>query len=269
MSDVSGALRSLLAHPATRGLDLDDPATTAHRRAIILGKPFLRDIYRDWYARLAAVLPLGDGAVLELGSGAGFFVDAVPQAITSDVVHCPFIDLVLDGRALPFRRGSLKGVVMTNVLHHISQPGRFLGEVASGVREGGVMAMVEPWLSPWSRFVYERLHHESFDPEGAFEGFAGVGPLSDANGALPWILFQRDRDRFNAEWREWRIETVEPMMPFRYLVSGGVSMRALMPGWMTPGWRAIENVLAPRMSSWAMFALIVLRRTEYYRDSSH
>lgn len=266
---MTGALRSLLAHPATRGLDLDDPATTVRRRDIILAKPFLREIYRDWYTRVAAALPRGDGAVLELGSGAGFFAEVVPAAITSDVVHCPFVNVVLDGRALPFRRESLRAVVMTNVLHHIPEPGRFLDEVAGAVREGGVIAMVEPWLSRWSRFVYRRLHHENFDPQGDFDGFAGAGPLSNANGALPWILFERDRERFSAQRPEWRIETVEPMMPFRYLVSGGVSMRTLMPGWATAGWRAIESALAPRMSSWAMFALIVLRRTAYHRDSSH
>lgn len=51
------------------------------------------------------------------------------------------------------------------------------------------------------------------------------------------------------------------MMPFRYLVSGGVSMRSLMPAWSTPVWRGLERAFEPRMTSWAMFALIVLRRT--------
>jgi hypothetical protein len=25
--------------------------------------------------------------------------------------------------------------------------------------------MIEPWVTPWSRFVYNLLHHEPFDPE--------------------------------------------------------------------------------------------------------
>ena len=49
-------------------------------------------------------------------------------------------------------------------------------------------------------------------------------------------------------------------IPFRYLVSGGVSMRTLMPGWTTPAWRALERALQPLMPRVAMFAIIVLRR---------
>jgi hypothetical protein len=40
-------LKSLLAHPLTCGLDLDDPRTTELRRRIIQEKSFLRQIYQD------------------------------------------------------------------------------------------------------------------------------------------------------------------------------------------------------------------------------
>jgi hypothetical protein len=49
-------------------------------------------------------------------------------------------------------------------------------------------------------------------------------------------------------------------MPFRYLVSGGVSMRTLMPGWTTPLWKTIERACEPQMKRLAMFSLISLRR---------
>jgi SAM-dependent methyltransferase len=258
-------IKTLLAHPYTRGLDLDDPATTGQRRAIVSEKPFLRAIYHDWYTQLATAVPRGDGGVLELGSGAGFLQDYIAGLITSEVFFCPFVRTVLDGHALPFGRASLRGVVMTNVLHHIPDPHRFLREAAAVIRPGGVLAMVEPWHTPWSRFVYTRLHHEPFLPDASASGVVRGGPLSGANGALPWILFERDRPQFDRDFREWRIETVRPMMPFRYLVSGGVSMRTLMPSWTTGAWRAIERRLDRRM---AMFALVVLRRTERI-DADH
>lgn len=258
-------IKALLAHPHTRGLDLDDPATTGRRRAIVNEKPFLKAIYRDWYDQLAASLPAGQGRVLELGSGAGFLQDVVPGLITSEVFFCPFVKTVLDGHALPFERGSLRGVLMTNVLHHIPDPILFLREAAAAVRPGGVIAMIEPWHSSWSRFVYTRLHHEPFLPDAPAIGVVRGGPLSAANGALPWILFERDRTAFERDFPEWRIETLRPMMPFRYLVSGGVSMRSLMPSWSTGLWRWLERALDRRMS---MFALVVLRRTER-ADATH
>ena len=64
-------LKSLLAHPLTKGLDIDDPKTTRLRRQIIQEKYFLRKIYEEWYQSIAASLPGGEGAVLELGSGGG------------------------------------------------------------------------------------------------------------------------------------------------------------------------------------------------------
>lgn len=71
-------LKALLAHPLTRGLDIDDPQTTHLRQQIIQEKYFLRKIYEEWYQSIAASLPSGYGAVLELGSGAGFYERICP-----------------------------------------------------------------------------------------------------------------------------------------------------------------------------------------------
>jgi hypothetical protein len=49
-------------------------------------------------------------------------------------------------------------------------------------------------------------------------------------------------------------------MPFRYLVSGGISMRNLMPSLTFRAWRRVEWLMDPWMSRWAMFAQITLRR---------
>ena len=38
-------------------------------------------------------------------------------------------------------------------------------------------------------------------------------------------------------------ELYKPNMPFRYLVSCGVSMKSLMPGWGHKWWRAFEKIL--------------------------
>jgi len=61
---------------------------------------------------------------------------------------------------------------------------------------------------------------------------------------------------FEEQYPQWLIKRIEPMMPFSYLFSGGVSMRSLVPGWMYPPIRSMEQVLNHR--KWAMFALIEL-----------
>lgn len=253
-------VKALLQHPLTRGLDIDDPQTTMLRRAIIAEKPFLRQVYAEWYAGIAAELPMVPGPVLELGSGAGFLGAVVPGLIATDIFPCPNLDAVADGHGLPVADGSLRAIVMTNVFHHLAQPRRFLAEAARCVRPGGALVMVEPWVTPWSRLIYTRLHHEPFAPELATWEFPSSGPLSGANGALPWIVFQRDRARLAAEFPAWKLRSVDTMMPFRYLLSGGVSLRALMPGWSFGLWSGVERVLEPWMGRLAMFARVVLVR---------
>src|SRR5712692_9496426 len=112
-------LQAWLAHPLTRGFDLDDPQTTSLRRRIIEEKIFLRRIYEEWYESVIADLPRGNEPVLELGSGAGFMNDFIPGLITSELFVCPNISAVLDAMNLPFADNSLRAVVMTDVLHHI------------------------------------------------------------------------------------------------------------------------------------------------------
>jgi SAM-dependent methyltransferase len=253
-------IRRWLSHPLTAKLQLDDPATTELRKQIILSKPFLRAIYDEWYGMLAKELPPGDGAVLELGSGAGYCDRFIPGLITSEIFFCSTVRLVADGQRLPFPDGSLRAIIFTDVLHHLPDVSRFLAEASRCLRVGGRILMIEPWVSAWSKFVYTRFHHESFRPDAQEWSFNSSGPLSGANGAMPWIVFARDRQRFETEFPQLAIEEVRPFMPFRYMLSGGVSMRGLMPGFSHAAWARLEKMLESRMAAVAMFAFVSVRR---------
>ncbi len=122
--------------------------------------------------------------------------------------------------------------------------------------------MIEPWVSSWSHIVYDKLHHEPFDPTSVSWNLPQSGPLSGGNDALPWIIFQRDLERFDQKTK-WKIELIKLTMPFRYLLSGGVSMRNLTPAWLIRPLTFLEH----SMSSWvmkktAMFAFVVLQKSE-------
>lgn len=115
-------------------------------------------------------------------------------------------------------------------------------------------------MTPWSTLIYTRLHNEPFDPAVQEWTFPASGPLSGANGALPWVMFSRDRQQFQNEFPMWQIVRIQPMMPIVYLISGGVSMRQLMPGWSYSFWRALEKWLDRGKHPPAMFAQVVLKR---------
>lgn len=254
----------LLGHPATRGLDLDDPATTATRREIVRSKPFLRAVYDEWYDLMISRLPEVDGSLLELGAGGGFLDDRLADLITSDVFPVSGIDRVVDAQDMPFEDASLRAILMTNVFHHIPNVSCFLSEAERTLVPGGRIIMIEPWNTGWSRFVHRHLHEEPMLPGVAEWEFPPTGPLSGANAALPWIVTMRDRQRLQSEWNLRIVET-RPFMPFRYLASGGVSLRSLQPRWMFGVWKAMERGwICERM---AVFALIVMvLTTEPSRD---
>ena len=256
----TGMLKTKLAHPLTQGLKIDDPFTTHLRRQIIRQKVFLRQIYEEWYAAIVSALPPGKGSVLEIGSGAGFLKDVIPDVITSEIFYCTNVSMVVDGCQMPFANDKLRGIVMTDVFHHLPQPRSFFREATRSLRPGGAVVMIEPWVTPWSQLVYKKLHHEPFRPDIREWEFPRTGPLSGANGALPWIIFQRDRARFESEFPQLHIQKVKLMMPFRYIVSGGVSFRSLQPRWSYGLWRKLEHTLRPLMPKLAMFAQIVLQR---------
>jgi SAM-dependent methyltransferase len=257
---MADAIRKLLAHPLVRDLHLHDPRITERRRAIIQDNGFLRRIYDEWYRMAAACIPEGPGRVLEVGSGAGFLADYIPGLISSEVFLCPGIDLVFDARRLPFASAALKAIAMVDVFHHIPDSRIFLREAQRCLRPGGSMVMIEPWVSAWSRAVYTRFHHEPFDPAAQEWTFPDTGPLSGANNALPWIVFERDRRQFEAEFPELEIQAVRPIMAFRYLVSGGVSLRQLMPAASFGLWRSLESALFSAPARWPMFVFIHVRR---------
>ncbi len=252
-------VKQWFALPETANFDLDDPLLTARRRDIVLSKPFLRQIYEEWYATLKKVLP-SSGPLLEIGSGGGFLAEVVPDVITSDILHLSNVHIILDGTRLPFRDTSLGGILMVNTLHHIPSPQAFFSEATRCIRPGGSIAMIEPWNTPWSRLVYTYLHHEPFQPNVEKWALPGNRALSDANGALPWILFHRDRARFETLFPEWEIQLIRPMMPFRYLLSGGMSMRALAPACSYALWRRLESHMERWMKHLGMFAFITLQR---------
>jgi SAM-dependent methyltransferase len=255
-----GIFLSLIQHPLTKGLDVDDPETTRLRRRILRSKPFLCALYREWYQNIALALPPGEGLVVELGSGAGFMKECIPEVLTSEVLEgLEGIDILLPKEGqLPFADASVKALVMTDVLHHINTPRRFFSEATRVVRPGGKLLMIEPWVSPWSRCVYKNLHPEPFRPEATEWEFPSQGPLSGANGALPWILFHRDRACFEKEFPQWVISRIQPMMPLAYLLSGGLALRSLVPGWLYGLCRRVEQAASSCETNNAMFAFCTL-----------
>jgi SAM-dependent methyltransferase len=256
------AIRSLLALPELKHWphDLNAPETTTLHGSIIRRKPFLHALYCEWYysmKQLAADLPAGQK--IEIGSGAGFLKEVVPEVITTDVLALPTVDRVISAEKLPFDDGSVAAILGVDVFHHIPNVESFLREADRCLLRGGRIVLIEPANSVWGRFIYQHFHHEPFDPSAGWT-FAATGPLSGANGALPWIVFVRDRKLFQEWFPRLKVLSITRHTPLRYLLSGGVSMRSLTPAWTFGLWSGLEFVLSPLSRVFSMFQTIVVEK---------
>ncbi|MDQ1406916.1 MAG: hypothetical protein QOG55_2545, partial [Acidobacteriaceae bacterium] len=63
-----------------------------------------------------------------------------------------------------------------------------------------------------------------------------------------------------SDFPEFSVERICPFLPFRYLISGGVGMRSLMPGFTRSAWAGLERMLESQMPKLGMFALVSVRR---------
>ncbi|MBN1130117.1 MAG: methyltransferase domain-containing protein [Chitinispirillaceae bacterium] len=230
-------------------------------RERIFRKPLLKRIYEGWYDTIAANLPLCEGPVLEFGCGAGFLGERISGHVATDLVKTPWVSCVADGTAFPFKTGTSRAIVLVNVLHHLHKPVHFFAETERCLQKGGAVLLIEPWVTHWSRFIFTFLHHEPFDSRDTKWEHRRAGPLSGVNSALPWIIFQRDRERFETLFRTLRIERIDPFMPFMYLFSGGLTPFTFAPSRAFGPLESLERRFSGVMKSWAMFAFIKIVKT--------
>jgi len=257
-------IKSFLTHPLVRDLDIDAPETTGQVYELIREKNFLSQIYASWYREIAKSLPIDVyGPVTELGSGGGFMKNFIPDLITSEILRITSVDIILDGTRLPFKKNSLRGIVMIDVLHHIPDVSSFFKEALCRLKPGGVVVMIEPWITSWSKFILPYFHHEPVDIHAPDWGLpSGGGPLSKSNQALPWIVFNRDLHRFKECYLGWNLPNIRLHSPFSYILSGGVSLKSLLPGNFYPACLFVEKLLTPFMPVIAMFATISIKKKE-------
>lgn len=238
---------------------LDDPRRTLAHKQIILSKPFLKRLYVEWYTRIKEELPVNAQKIVELGSGGGFMKDVIENVITSDVLELPDNDMMLNGLDMSFEDNSIDAFVMVDVFHHVPDSEKFLAEMYRTLKPGGRIIMSEPCNSIWGRFIYQNFHHETFNPKGGWT-IPGSGPMSDANGALPYIVFERDQAIFKSKFPGFEILKNRKHTPLRYLLSGGVSMKQLVPNASFKIISGIENLLSPFRQWFSMFQLIVIEK---------
>ena len=215
--------------------------------ASILGqKAALRGLYLESYEKYRQILTRcpAEGVALELGSGAGFLREVLPEIVTSDVLPYAGVDRVVDARALPFADGELRALFMVNVLHHIADCAAFFAELQRCLKPGGRALIVDMHPGLFCLFVVKFAFHEPYNPDAKDWAFDSSGPLTGANTALAHMIFQRDRKIFEERFPQLEIVRYQPHTPLRYWLSGGLKSWSLLPGWAFPAATLFDHALA-------------------------
>ncbi len=250
-----------LKEPLLEGLEPGTPAYFAAQKSLLLNRPLIKRCYDDWYERLLRDTRSAParGAILELGSGGSYLKDLEPSIITSDVVE-HIADRVIDARRLPFGNESVRAILLTHTLHHIPDVDAFFAEAQRVLIPGGVIAMIEITHTPFARFFFTHCHREPYRDDCREWSFAQADSMLDSNQALAWIVFVRDRSRFEQRYPTLKLETLAPLPWFTYFVSGGVTARYLVPNFMNGLLVGLERLLEPFASLFALHWHICVRK---------
>ena len=238
-----------------------DPRQVEHQK-IWNSKPTLRFLYSDYHRRLFEACK--EGPILDIGGGTAHVKAFRADVVSIDILPFTGIDAVADAHCLPFRDAAFGGIVMLDVLHHLARPIDFLNEAARVLRPGGILAMIEPGMSPVSFPFYDKFHQEpadmSVDPFLPTMSGEPRDPF-DSNQAIPTLLFNRrqSRETLRRAVPDLEIRSVDWLSLIAFPLSGGFKSWCLVPsGLVRPLVRLEDAMPSPikRLFGFRLFTVL-------------
>jgi SAM-dependent methyltransferase len=231
-------------------------------------KAVLRHLYREQFYELLLAKRSPGPRTLEVGSGPGFLQEIEPAILRTDLLRSPWIHCTVDVHHLPFVTGVFDNVIGLDVLHHLNQPMKVMREVTRVLRPGGRCVLVEPWITPFSRFVYTYLHQERCDLKAQpwheeIDQFGTDKQAFDGNAAIPYLLIKHGENVLAEKVPELRLVAIEPFSLLTYILSLGFKPGSPLPESLYPFLYRLEQATRPLwVGIAALRALIVWEKAE-------
>lgn len=260
-------IRQLIYEPKVRDINVDDKAFLVIHSEVLRRKPLLRSTFETFYSVMTQLCDRYfdcPGVEIELGSGVGFLKNFRPGVITSDIRTGPGIDMEIDALAMSLADESVRCIYAINVFHHLSDPELFFEELIRVLGPGGGCILIEPHGGFASAHLHRYLHRdEHFDVAAPGWRTPQIGgPLSGANQALAEIVFQRDLDKFKERYGDKLeiVHTAYALNYLRYLASGGLNFRQLLPSSVERALTMLERICKPLSKHLSLHKIVVIRR---------
>jgi SAM-dependent methyltransferase len=259
------ALRDFLSDPSLKALDVDGTERLELHEKVLERKRMLREVFIEFhhsFHRLADRYFKVQGLEVELGAGIAPMRNSYPEVLATDIVSTEQLDMALNAESMSLDDHSVKAFYGQNCFHHFPHPDRFFTELERTLIPGGGAILIEPFHGPFAAFLYKRLFKsEGFDMHFESWETPSTGPMNGANQALSYIVFVRDRKAFELKYPDLEIVHQEICGNYpRYLISGGLNFRQLLPDALIPLIKVIEKLLYPLRRVLALHHIVVIRR---------
>lgn len=259
-------LFDILRDPSLEGVNVDGEDRLLVHSRMLARKQMLREVFTEFhhtFRLLDEKFLSASGTRVELGAGVAPIRDSYPDVLATDVIPGPHLDQILDAENMNLADGSVRVVYGQNCFHHFPHPDRFFDELERVLAPGGGVILLEPYYGPLATFMFKRLFKtEGYDKEFPSWETPLAGPMNGANQALSYIILVRDRTVFERNHPRLKIVHQERCRNhLKYLLSGGLNFRQLVPDWMAPVVNLVQKV-SLSLNRWTSLHHIVVIRKE-------
>lgn len=254
-----------LSEPLLADMDVDGMSRLDLHRTMLANKRMLRDVFIEFhhlFKKLDQQFFSGKGAEVELGAGISPMRDSYPNVLATDIVDAHHLDKVINAEAMDLPDNSVRTIYGQNCFHHFPHPDKFLFELERVLIPGGGAILLEPYYGPFASFLFKRLFRtEGFDKAFPSWETPVEGPMNGANQALSYIVFVRDRAELERKHPSLKIVHEQRVGNYlKYVISGGLNFRQLLPDSMTSTISYIEKLLYPFNRWFALHHIVVIRK---------
>ena len=226
-------------------------------------KASLRQIYANYIALVFKFCV--SGRTLEIGAGSGLLKECGYDVLATDIELMTGIDVVSDAQSLAFRDQSFDNIVAIDAFHHLERPVRFLSEARRVLKPGGRLVLLEPGITPVSRWFYHFLHPEPVD--------LNVNPLEDGpvdihrhpflgNQGLGTLLVTRFKESLGEIVPGISLIEHQWIGSLAYPLSGGFQRWSLVPAGVVRPVLALESLIDSTLGQWCAFRLLITLQRE-------
>jgi SAM-dependent methyltransferase len=203
-----------------------------------------------------------EGSSIEVGAGSYPMNLSYKEIMSSDIVYGKNLNLVFDAHNMPFRNSSIRSIFFQNTFHHIENPNKFFLEANRVLKRGGGIIIIDPYYNFVSKVIYKLITRDELFDKGIVDWNQKMdGPMKGANQALSYIVFKRDKRKFEKKYPNLDIIYEKPLNNYlRYILSGGVNFIQLFPDCLIKLLKLVEIVLSPFARFLAIHHIVVIRK---------